>query len=315
MNAINRLLRRAVPSLDESDKLREEALKLLHSMGSRPTIAQLEELQKITERLVDLGHWPSHIQMADIYRKLIGASLDWGQRDIRAVSPETRNAIQRYAGMGLMHFASGLEKGGKKVYEIYKREDLDKIQQVLQKYAEQSGILESTPKGIIQVPNPWGVGDGTPFVIEQHPNLQRIFSDPNPQPPHQITAQNRSYWDKQDQQTVRVALAMAYMSHPAPEVRTATIGFAKDIGGLGISQMLVNLLADSSPDVSTEAAKTIWEQERSANCKYAIEKLRDEMEGYETILGPTTAQQALNLLVKHAPDEQARRAITALING
>lgn len=54
---------------------------------------------------------------------------------------------------------------------------------------------EGKSADFIKVSNNEGIGDGTSLLVERHPNLERIFSDPNPHPPQQLTQENRSYWE------------------------------------------------------------------------------------------------------------------------
>lgn len=137
----------------------------------------------------------------------------------------------------------------------------------------------------IEVPNTWGVADGSPFLVAENPDLAHIFSDSNPQPPMRLTNENRLFWQKESQRGIRYALAMAYLAHPDPEVRTRTIFIAQKLDAVGISQQLVDLLADPTMSVRLAAAQALWERttgddpDKSGGVPFAIRCLRDEMMG------------------------------------
>jgi hypothetical protein len=172
----------------------------------------------------------------------------------------------------------------------------------------------------IEVPNNWGEGDGTPLIVEVQPDLEKIFSDPNPQPPQRLTERNRKYWESLTLEHMRVTLAMAYLGHPDSHVREETIKFVKDIDALGVMQEFVDLLADPIPSVRKSAAIVIWEKNR---WEFTVEALCDEIRGYSTMgpvrttagltLGDTKAIGALEFLVEEAPDENARKEIKEFI--
>jgi HEAT repeat protein/predicted RNA-binding Zn-ribbon protein involved in translation (DUF1610 family) len=164
----------------------------------------------------------------------------------------------------------------------------------------------------IEVPNDWGVGDGTPLLVEQRPDLEGILSDPNPQPPQRLTEGNRSYWESQSQQSIRNALAIAYLAHPDPQVRASTISLVKDIGTVGIGQMLVDLLADSSSVVRSAAVQAIWDRAESPDpdvnsVAFTLRCLRDEIEGtgYVSHMSPQAAWQALEMLRDAHPERRS----------
>lgn len=165
---------------------------------------------------------------------------------------------------------------------------------------------------LIEVPNNWGIGDSTPLLVERQPDLESIFSDPNPSPPQQLTERNRSYWESQDPRGIRCALAVAYLSHPAPEVRAATIRLVKSLNAVGIRQMLVDLLADSSSDVRSAAVEAIWDAAKSPDpdansVAFAIRCLRDEIQqtGFISHMSPEQALLGLVLLGNARPERRA----------
>jgi len=184
---------------------------------------------------------------------------------------------------------------------------------------------EIVTPNVLEVPNDWGIGDGTPLVVERRPDVRRIFSDPDPPSPQQITDRNQEYWKDADTKTKRVGLAIAYMQHPDPAVREATIEIAGHINAIGVYQALVDRLADQDPTVCQSAARTIWNQHRHDQCKFAVHALRDEIRGHAKMapglvttagltLGRDKAIRALDVLVEEAPDEDARKAIQELID-
>lgn len=184
--------------------------------------------------------------------------------------------------------------------------------------------VESRVGNLIEVANNWGIGDGTPLLVDANPDLELIFSDPNPPVPQQLTDKNRTYWEGVDLKTKRNALAVAYLQHPNSAVRKTTIDLVRDVNTVGVTQVLVDLLADVDTSVRKAAAKSIWERQRGDNCKFAVHALRDEIRGHvHDLLGTTTsgltlgrdnAIRALDLLVEESPDENARKAIQELID-
>jgi predicted RNA-binding Zn-ribbon protein involved in translation (DUF1610 family) len=163
---------------------------------------------------------------------------------------------------------------------------------------------------LIEVANNWGVGDGTPLLVEQHPDLNGIFSNPNPQPPQRLTQRNRSYWASQSRQSIRYALAMAYLAHPDPQVCASTISLI-GISGAGIDQMLVDLLANPSSAVRSAAVQAIWDRAKSPDpdansVAFAIRCLRDETEGTGLVshMDPQAARQALEVLRDAHPERR-----------
>lgn len=181
------------------------------------------------------------------------------------------------------------------------------------------GILNKLFGNVINVPNKWGIGDGTPLIVERRPDVRKIFSDSNPPNPQQITDGNREYWKDEDIEGKRVGLAVAYMQHPDPDIRKATIELAGQIDAIGVSQMLVDLLADPDQSVRRSAARMIWDRQRGNHCEFAVHALRDEIRGPTSFIPATLTMgrdkgiQALDVLVEEAPDEDARKAIQELI--
>ena len=88
-------------------------------------------------------------------------------------------------------------------------------------------------------------------------------------------------------------------------------------GPARVSQVLIDILGgDPDERVRVEAAKTIWRCESEVNCKYAINALKDEIDyGTErSIVGPSRARNAIQLLLNKAPNQEAKNALQKLIN-
>jgi hypothetical protein len=176
----------------------------------------------------------------------------------------------------------------------------------------------------IEIANHFRLGDGSPLLVDERPDLSAIFTSPNPPTPQRITDKNRSYWDGESAETKRNNLAVAYLQHPTSTVRRATIGFAKDIKGSVVDQTLVNLLADADPSTQKAAAKALWSRQSDTNCEYALRVLRDEIRGHSKgilgttgeflMLGRDKAIRALDLLVAEAPDPLSRKAIQDMVD-
>jgi len=150
-------------------------------------------------------------------------------------------------------------------------------------FGKQQG--SSVPTGeLIEVQNRWGE---SPVFVEQHPNLDSIFSDPTPQ------------------------LGTAYLSHPDPEVRASTIPYVKHIRTIGISNALADLLADTSSDVRSAAVHAIWETATDSDpdsnrVAFIMRILRDEIQrtGFVSHMSSEEAMQALELLRNAQPSRR-----------
>ena len=158
-------------------------------------------------------------------------------------------------------------------------------------------------------------------MLSANPDVSRIFSDPSPASLLMDGEQNRRYWESLDVAAKRNNLAIAFLQHPNAAVRLATINLVRDIGTLGVSYELTNLLGDSDPAVSRAAAVSVWEQEKNDNCTSAVKALRDEIRGSTSrgttdglVMGRRKGIRALDLLIDSAPDEAARAAIRDFAN-
>lgn len=172
-----------------------------------------------------------------------------------------------------------------------------------------------------EVPNRYGVGDGTPLIVLANPDLERVFNAPTAPIPQKLTDRNRGYWEKAGTAAIKEALAIAYLQHPNPLIRLNVIGYVRDVQTLLVWQALVDLLTDISPDVGKAAADLIWVRGIDNYCEFAVHALRDEIRGYSQLVGASAlalgrekAIKALDLLVSSAPNEDARRGIKRLID-
>lgn len=180
---------------------------------------------------------------------------------------------------------------------------------------------EETPvshgeSSIFEIPNRWGIGDGSPLLVDRSPEIQKIFDPDN----SKIPQRSDSYWRAAGDLDKQCAIAVAYLSHPEPAVRRQALDEVarhpqRLPGRLVVSQVLVDLLADPDHQVAARTAEVIWHEEAKVNCKYAIRKLQDEIQqtGYVSTLGSRKARAALDLLLKHAPDPAHRKAAEVLI--
>lgn len=162
--------------------------------------------------------------------------------------------------------------------------------------------------GLIEVQNKWGT---SPLLVEPHPDLERIFSDPNPQPPARITEMDASFWKSLNTDSIRVYLAMAYLSHPDHHIRAATIPYIESYNVLSIANALADLLADPSSKVSSAAARAIWKKADNPDpdtnsVAFTIRILRDEIlqRGFISHMRPEEAVEALMLLRAAQPNRR-----------
>jgi len=136
----------------------------------------------------------------------------------------------------------------------------------------------------VEVPNPWGLGDGEPFVLPHDPTMSEVFART----------------EKDD----RYKIFFSYLYHPDPAVRLATLVEAKKLKFyLGENQAVVDKLADSSSDVRTAAALLIWDSPTAL--EFTLRCLSDEINrtGWTSTMTHEQAHDALNLLRQTAPPE------------
>jgi hypothetical protein len=186
-----------------------------------------------------------------------------------------------------------------------------------QKAEKVTSATRERPKAVIEIPNSYGHFDSSPLLVERSPDLNKILSDPNPPVIQKLSDANRAYWSAASVSERRMTAAIGYLQHPNPEVRRAVMAFVPPNPPVRVAQVLVDRLG-GDPDLSVRiaAAETIWECERKENCESTVSCLKDEIEyGTEqSMVGPTRARKALQLLVEHAPDHEAKDALQKLIN-
>ncbi len=133
--------------------------------------------------------------------------------------------------------------------------------QIKEAAAQISSSATPVEPEMLEVPDPWDIGEVGPFVLEREPDIQAIFSSPNPAPPKPLAIWNKYYEHPADR--TRGVLAMAYMRHPSVEVRKATIRFVgsqpreKLTVGLILAQ---SLTVDPDEDLRRLAAEAIWKR-------------------------------------------------------
>ena len=174
---------------------------------------------------------------------------------------------------------------------------------------------KSKKTSLIEV-NSKGFYDGAPLLLEENPDLQRIFEKlPLIQRPTQT---NKDFWTSASKQERRMSLFIGYLQHPDPGIRQETLGILTPGDyTLGVSQLLIDILAaDPTKEISQKAAEIIWENEGEVHCKYAVEKLKDEINhgSEQHPVGPTRARKALVLLSEMAPGPKARQMFDQVVH-
>ena len=186
-----------------------------------------------------------------------------------------------------------------------------------QKAQKATSATREKAKPVIEISNSYGHYDSSPLLVEKSPDLNKIFSGPNPPVIQKLSDTNRTYWSTASVSERRMTALIGYLQHPDPQVRKAVMAFIPQNQSGRVAQVLVDRLGgDPDSSVRIVAAKTTWECERKVNCEYAVSNLKDEIKyGTErSIIGPTRARKALQLLVEHAPDNEAKDALQKLIN-
>lgn len=190
-----------------------------------------------------------------------------------------------------------------------------------QKEKKVAPATREKPKAVIEIWNNYGIYDSSPLLVEESPDIEKIFNDPDPPVIQRLSDANREYWSTASAEDRRITALIGYLQHPDPEVRRAVMKFIpqnqSSMAVMNLWQTLFDRLGgDSDSSVRIAAAKTIWECERSVNCQFAVEKLKDEIEyGKEqSMVGPTRARKAFQLLIEYAPDQKARDALQELFS-
>ena len=137
----------------------------------------------------------------------------------------------------------------------------------------------------VEVPNTWGLGDGSPFSLPLHPDMARVFA---------ATDKSEHY-----------KIMFMYLVHPDPAVRLATLQEAERIGWYpGSHQALVDSLADESPGVREVAARLVWRSEQQT--EFTLDCLADEINrtGWTSTMSAEQAMAALDALRAAAPPDK-----------
>ncbi len=140
----------------------------------------------------------------------------------------------------------------------------------------------------IEVPNVWGTDDGKPFVILRYPNMDEIFKS--------ISSSDFS-------KTIE-----AYLGHPDPQVRIATLNQVIARGTGAYNQRIIDVLADKDGDVRAVAAQALWTDFSAV--EFALACLRDEARGYNSFgtatastMTPKQAVEGVEILRRAAPTQ------------
>lgn len=162
------------------------------------------------------------------------------------------------------------------------------------------------PSRKIEVKNYLGFGDGTPLIVQEKPNLQAVFADPDPKPPQRLTKRNRDFWGEMDKKAMRRALTSAYLSHPNAKVRSATLRLA---GEAADEQQLADLLVDGSSEVRSAAVDAIWDKSQGtapgwSSLGFVLRILLDEYKrtGFVSHMSSGQALEAIRRLQAGRPD-------------
>lgn len=165
--------------------------------------------------------------------------------------------------------------------------------------------IESFGRGAIEIDNKWGIGDGTPLLVEASPDLERIFSNPNPTVPQRITAKNREYWESVSVSEKRINLVMAYLAHPNPEIKISMLQHhipAEVLNTIGVTDVLTDLLFHSDVEIRHEAAKVVWKCGK-ASLKGVFNILSSQGMTPSGVI-PNEARRAVEILGDACPPEQ-----------
>lgn len=188
-------------------------------------------------------------------------------------------------------------------------------------------VEKQSPRKLRRVPNLWKLGSGGDLLVHDRPDLNAIFSDPNPPPPYETSERTRGFWDEEDILAKHTMLAGAYAQHPDANVRKALAEFIsqRDFFIRIANDCLVNMLADLEETVRRAAAAALWKREENTCCKQAVLMLRDEIRGHireigggattqGLFLGRDKAIEAIDYLVAKAPTARLRQGITSHVD-
>ena len=122
-------------------------------------------------------------------------------------------------------------------------------------------VMKSSVPEFIEVSDPWLVGGTGPFILEKKPDINAILSAPIPKTP-KPEAQWNEVFVRSPKET-REYLAMAYIRHPDPDVRRATVRY---VGSQPRAELMVGLVlaqrlaCDLFEDIRCLAAEAIWKR-------------------------------------------------------
>jgi len=127
---------------------------------------------------------------------------------------------------------------------------------------------------------------------------------------------NHIKWVKEydnPQEALKYFWHLVYLHHPNPKVRKAVVELNANNDDDSISEDLCQLLVDPDEDVRISVYKATWQREKHDYCKPIIEKLSDEIKGFD-IVGPAALGQeeaiiALKKLIEYAPDTFSKEKI------
>ena len=237
--------------------------------------------------------------------------------EIRAIL--SRNARDIAAQAGFREFQVSLIAGpeyvGEEAIQIYAWFPSEgrivrawKTEQAFYVFGTPRFLAITTPPGLIEVPNRLGIGDGTPLLVEEEPDLERILADPDPQPPQRISDRNRDLWAGRSPEQIRTTLVAAYLAHPRAAVRMETLKVA---GNRADGSQVADLLVDRSTRVRSAAAEMLWDQStapapESTMLAFAIRVLHDEVKrtGLVSHMSAAQALEALRLLQRTRPQRR-----------
>lgn len=177
---------------------------------------------------------------------------------------------------------------------------------------------------MISVPSYASGTDISGFLVESVPDVKKIFSSNQLPCPLLPEDGDRVNWGGRSEKEKRHFLALAYMAHPDPGIRLATLKERGSFDTIDVLQLGIDMLADESQEVAAQAARIIWSGGQELQEK-AVLVLRDEIYGYSTPmpgivandslrLGEEKATRALDLLLAKAPDNESKSRLQEFID-
>jgi hypothetical protein len=167
---------------------------------------------------------------------------------------------------------------------------------------------------LLKILNPYGFYDSSPLLIQEFPDIEKIFNNPEPAVIQMLSKDNRAFWKTASISERKMTLFIGYLQHPNSEVKIKTIALLRNNSVMRVSQVLLDVLAsDPYKEVRIAAANMIWKKE--GDCSYSVDMLKDEIKyGSErSIVGPSRARKAIQLLLDNAPNQKARKTFNSLV--